>query len=344
MSERRTLLLRSVDARGNFETFLVSAIVAVLAIRGFLHLTGYPRVGGDTLHIAHMLWGGLLMLVALVLLLGWLGGAVRTIAALVGGVGFGAFIDEVGKFVTADNDYFFRPTFALIYLTFVLLYLAFRAVQRSELEPIEKVANALELTQEAVRHDLDADEKRRALELLAAAPSDPVVAALRDALDRIAHVQPVRRGRIAHTRALARETYARTIRHPLFRTVVVTAAVALATVALAALVAAALRIEPGGVSAVEMAELIARAVPAAILLSGLRHLRRSRLAAWRTFHRALLFQIFVTRVLTFYVAQLGALIGLAGDVVILSTVRTLIQQEERMARESGARAAPAPPR
>lgn len=49
------------DTRGSelSEIWLVSAAVAILGIRGYLHLTGYPQVGGDTLHIAHMLWGGL---------------------------------------------------------------------------------------------------------------------------------------------------------------------------------------------------------------------------------------------------------------------------------------------
>src|SRR5690606_14514519 len=132
-----------------------------------------------------------------------------------------------------------------------------------------------------------------------------------------------------------RHGYLSLIRHPLFRTAIVGTAIVLAGISIFAMVAAAARFDSDGMSAVEMAELVARAVPAAILLSGIRHLRRSRLATWRTFHRALLFQIFVTRVLTFYVAQLGALIGLAGDVVVLSTLRTLIQQEERLVRAPG---------
>lgn len=336
-SPARRTLVRNIEASGHFETFLVSAIAAILAIRGFLHVTGYPRVGGDTLHIAHMLWGGLLMAVATVLLLGWLGGAVRGIAAVIGGVGFGTFIDELGKFVTADNDYFFRPTFSLIYLTFILLYFVFRALHRSELAPVEKVANALELTQEAVRHDLDEDEKRRALDLLTQAPAgDPVVAALREALERIDHVRPIRRGIVARTREEARRRYAALVRHRLFSRSVIALTIVLAAISLVSMGAAGLRADADGVDAVELAELIARGIPAAILLSGLRHLRRSRLATWRTFHRAILFQIVVTRVLTFYVAQLAGLIGLVGDLIVLSVVRTLILQEEGLARSRSA--------
>jgi hypothetical protein len=36
-------------------------------------------------------------------------------SALLGGVGIGLFIDEVGKFITQTNDYFFPPAHSLIY-------------------------------------------------------------------------------------------------------------------------------------------------------------------------------------------------------------------------------------
>src|SRR5207245_8137076 len=120
-------LARAADA-DLLDTFLVSAVATLLIIRVFLEATGYPQLGGNGLHIAHVLWGGLGMLVAIVLLLLFLSSSTRLVAALVGGAGFGAFIDELGKFVTSDNDYFFKPTAALVYVTFVLLFLAVRQV------------------------------------------------------------------------------------------------------------------------------------------------------------------------------------------------------------------------
>src|SRR3954468_10940182 len=125
------------------DTFLVSGVASVLIIRIFLEATGYPQLGGGGLHIAHVLWGGLGMLVAIVLLLLYLSPTTRLIAALVGGAGFGAFVDELGKFVTSDNDYFFKPTAAILYALFVVLFLATREVQRFRgLSPEESLVNA----------------------------------------------------------------------------------------------------------------------------------------------------------------------------------------------------------
>ncbi|MER6530181.1 hypothetical protein [Streptomyces sp. NPDC001508] len=106
--------------------FVLAGVTAVLATRAFLALTGYPKLGGGTgpgshLHIAHMLWGGLLMLVALVSLLLVPTARVRLWGgAVAGGAGFGLFIDEVGKLVT-DIGYFYRPAAGIIYLSFAAL-------------------------------------------------------------------------------------------------------------------------------------------------------------------------------------------------------------------------------
>jgi hypothetical protein len=55
-----------------------------------------------------------------------------TTAAVLSGVGVGLFIDEVGKFITADNDYFFPAAAPIAYSVFLLTVLVgLRFVRRS---------------------------------------------------------------------------------------------------------------------------------------------------------------------------------------------------------------------
>jgi hypothetical protein len=103
--------------------FVVSAVLTILILRLALALAGYPQVGGGGLHIAHELWGGLLMGLAIVLAMSFIGQVVRPYVAIVTGIGFGLFLDEVGKFVTSTNNYFFKPALAIIYATVVFFVL-----------------------------------------------------------------------------------------------------------------------------------------------------------------------------------------------------------------------------
>ena len=108
MTKVKYTLVRNLEFGGLIETFLVFSVVSIVAIRVFLNLTGFPQLGGDGLHIAHMLWGGLIMLIVLGIVLIFLNLEIRKFAAIFGGIGFGVFIDEIGKFVTGDNNYFFE--------------------------------------------------------------------------------------------------------------------------------------------------------------------------------------------------------------------------------------------
>ena len=177
----RSAPARNVDFGSLHETLLITGVTTILVIRTQLWLTNYPQLGGAGLHIAHLLWGGLFMLLAIGLLLTFLGRGIKRVAAIVGGVGFGFFIDELGKFITEDNNYFYKPAAALIYLIFIGLFLLTRWLQRRErLGPDDQVANAVELLVDAARRDLDESERRQALALLDRADAgDPLVASLR---------------------------------------------------------------------------------------------------------------------------------------------------------------------
>jgi hypothetical protein len=129
----RPTFVRDADGGGHAERFLLSAVATVLLIRAFLAATGYPQLGAGRLHIAHMLWGGLAMGVALLAALLSLNRQAKPFAAVVGGIGFGFFIDELGKFITRDYDYFYQPAVALIYIVFVAFFLILRWCSASPL-------------------------------------------------------------------------------------------------------------------------------------------------------------------------------------------------------------------
>jgi hypothetical protein len=103
------------------DTFVVSGVVTILATRAYLSIADYPQIGGDNLHIAHVLFGGFFLVLALLLLL-LSERPNKLLAAFLGGVGFGLFIDEVGKFVTNDNDYFYEPAVGIMYICFLLIW------------------------------------------------------------------------------------------------------------------------------------------------------------------------------------------------------------------------------
>jgi hypothetical protein len=355
-AERRTHFARDADGLHNAELFLVAAISAVLVIRGFLYLTGYPQLAARGLHIAHMLWGGLFMLAALLILLTTLERRARPVAAVIGGLGFGTFIDELGKFVTRDNDYFFEPAIAIIYVTFILLFITLRAwLTRRGLTETEHVVNAANALQDMMLWDLDVNEKHRAEEHLRQCdPRDVRVALLSDLLAQAATI-PVPAGGIyvrvrhrlgaAYGRLIANRTFA----HALTWVFVVKSLAALThTLVLkfgphAVAPPAGPDTEVAGVPSPHWVELIAMVVSTLLVLRGMSRLRRSRLEAYRDFRRSLVVTITIGYVFAFYDDQLGALAGLLGNLMLFAGIQLLIGLEHRLLEARGAGAAGAPP-
>lgn len=118
------------------DIFAASGLITIFGTRAYLALMNYPQIGGETLHIAHMLWGGLL-LVLVVLFLGLANQPDKRIAMLAGGIGFGLFIDELGKFITVDNNYFYRPAASIIIIVYIILWVSLRfIIARHENKPL----------------------------------------------------------------------------------------------------------------------------------------------------------------------------------------------------------------
>jgi hypothetical protein len=162
--------VRRNHAENHLLTSLVAFAVTVILTRGYLELAGYPQLGNSVLHIAHALWGGLLLFIAVLLPLTLAKRWVIQASALLSGIGAGLFVDEVGKFITQTNDYFFPPALSLIYGFFLLnvfVYLYFRRTQQRN--PRNAMFCALEGLQDILDGDLDMDEAARIQAQLAVA-------------------------------------------------------------------------------------------------------------------------------------------------------------------------------
>jgi len=195
--------VRREGADKNLLITLLSFATSVVLTRLFLELTGYPQLGTSTLHIAHVLWGGLFLFVASLLPLLLANRWVYTVGALFSGIGVGLFIDEVGKFITQTNDYFYPLAAPIIYTFFLLTVFLYLQIRRPpSRDPRAELYRALDSLAEVLDHDLDpqeyADLEAR-LRQVAQQASSPALARLAYALlDFLAsdsiHLVPPRAG------------------------------------------------------------------------------------------------------------------------------------------------------
>jgi hypothetical protein len=174
--------VRRPDADSYLLITLLSFALSVTLTRLFLFVTGYPQLGGRTLHIAHVLWGGLLLFIAALLPLIFANRWVYQVEAMLAGAGVGLFIDEVGKFITQTNDYFYQPAAPIIYTFFlacVLVYIKFN--QPPPRRARDEIYTVLEMLEEVVDRDLDEREKadlESRLRFIAEQPEEPHLAQL----------------------------------------------------------------------------------------------------------------------------------------------------------------------
>lgn len=330
-------LPRDPVATRHLTGFFVTTVATVVVTRVFLAAAGFPQLGGDGLHVAHVLWGGLLLAVALLLLVSFAGPVARPAAAFVGGVGFGLFIDEIGKFLTDDNDYFYEPAFALMYATLVALVLAADWLHRRRPHhPSEHLAGATDYAVAGLVGGLSARARadaERLLELGGAAPQAGQVRALLDSIeDDDAELVDV----FAATGRRLGDAVRRVVRAG-WATGLTLGLLAVSLVGSLVVLASSWDDAVGdGVAWIVVAGLASVVGSLAFAVRGLAVLAADRVSAFLAFRRAALVSLLVTQVAELRFEPLTATIGLLVDVVLLGVVagerwrlRTLAREERR---------------
>ena len=156
---------------------LLSFAVSVSFTRLFLEITGYPQLGGSELHFAHVLWGGLIWFAGSLFHLIFANHRALDISAVLTGIGVGLFIDEVGKFITQSNDYFYPGAAPIIYSFFLITLLIFTILRKQKLStPRERLYSILEQFEEVLEGDLSDVERDRMIAELSAVSNQPEAA------------------------------------------------------------------------------------------------------------------------------------------------------------------------
>lgn len=325
--------IQNLDAFVLRENFLVSGVVTIFVIRFYLKITHYPQLGGANLHIAHMLWGGLFMVIALLLLLSFISRSSMNTAAILGGIGFGGFIDELGKFITRDNNYFFQPTVAIIYVIFVLLYVLSKGLaEYQKVSKDEYLINALELTKDAVINDLDAQEKSRILLYLRKSnQDDPLVIALRSFIHETELIPTPSPSLLTKTRHAIYRFYQTVVNKPWFTKLLIF--VLLVQCAMTMVSTAGFLLPHPVLTFDETGRLVSSLLSALLVLVGFGSLRRSKVMAYRLFKASVLLTLFLTQFFVFYQDQFYALIGLSFNIILLIVIDYVLDKEEKEVEE-----------
>jgi hypothetical protein len=264
----------------------------------------------------------------------------RGVTAVIGGVGFGFFIDELGKFITSDNDYFFKPAAGIIYLIFILMFLLIRELSRRQrLDQRTALANALAFLPSTVIGDFQQADRKVVGELLDRAdPEDPLVAQSRTWFEQ-ASTAPVRPpSRLSVLLARMHERITEISRRPWFRKTVIWVIVIWAFLSLAGTVTIEVNVGDvhDGTKSGEDSSLSSVLRGLSILTSTVlvgvgvvRMWRGQHQRAYRAFALALLVSIFITRFFSFLDVQFAAVFGLFVDLLLLAAVAELSENDSQ---------------
>lgn len=309
------------DGAAHVRLLAVTGITTVLCTRTYLALTGYPRLGGGSLHIAHALWGVLLMLAAMASSLLFAGSRARARTAVLGGIGLGLSADEVGKFLTQDEDYFFRPAAVIIYLLFAgLLAFATLLARRRPGDPRTGLASAAQIAADGVFSGLTPCQMESAAALLAGHHDDDVGRAIRQLLDVApARERPPLAERLTMWLAAVRRRVAGSRGFiPILIAGFIASHAAVATALILHAPAVGGDNGHGRPHWAAAAGAATAALAASLALAGAVRWRRDPRGGRRWLHTAVLADLLVTQVFAFYAIQFAAVAGLPADLAVLA--------------------------
>jgi hypothetical protein len=324
---------RDIEAGNLIEIFLVSAVSSLLMIRLFLAFTGYPQIGRGNFHIAHMLFGGAIMMITLIMLLVYLNREVKYTAAVMGGIGFGAFIDELGKFITNDNNYFYEPTVAIIYVIFILLFLISRAAERLfNFSKEEYGINAIEIAKNVVMHKFESDDKNLALNLIKQSDQNNIIIKMLGEALRQTRAAPNDKPTLFHQiNHRLKDLYIKIITHPFFTTITIWSFIIISLINFAG----AIYNFKNAQTFPRYGELVFSFISGLIIFIGAQVLiyKISRMFAYELFKISVLLSIFLTQFFRFLEDQFSAISVLILYLIVLSVLQYLIYEESLVTKE-----------
>jgi len=327
MNNDKNYFVKNIEAGDLLEKFIVSAVVSILSIRAILDLTGYPQLGGEGFHIAHMLWGGFFMVIALFLLLIFLNSRINTLAAILGGIGFGTFIDELGKFITNDNNYFYQPTVALIYAIFIVIYIVYKIFNKpTKITQREYTVNAIEKIKEIFLNNFDHEEKKKALEYLKKSDSEnPIIKMLSEMVSRVDPIAPKSRSIVTKLTIKVSLFYSKLIKSKQFAGLVIIFFSILSFMQIVTALLETMSVR----SFVGYGLVFSSLGSGAFVTFGIYFLIiNNRLNSYIMFKYAVLISIFLTQYFLFFEEQVSAITRVIISIVILAVLQNLIRQEK----------------
>jgi hypothetical protein len=190
----------------------------------------------------------------------------------------------------------------------------------------EYAVNALEMIKEAVLHDFDHEEKRKAMEFLKKSDLyDPLIKVLNATIPQIDAFPQKDRKLVTKIRNKIREYYLKLIKSKRFGRFVILF-FTFASGANIIIVAATTMSNP---SFSHYRILFSSVMSGFFVLLGISFFTRGvRLTAYNMFNIAVLISIFLTQFFLFFEEQISALVKLAISIVIWSVLQNLIYQEK----------------